>query len=135
MEGMKDRGVAVVDRVEVDADSSPGLAVEATIMSTASSNSRTPVRRQNHWRQILVSGGPSTAVPTPEGGPKRNRRPRPTARCPTVNGAGERATWPGPAGHRRDSKGPAAPVASTAIGCVTAFETNLPRTLTSLLPL
>ena len=45
------------------------------------------------------------AVPTPEGGPKRNRRPRPTARGPTVNGAGERATWPGSSGHRRDSKG------------------------------
>ena len=73
-------------------------------------------------------------VPTPEGGPKRNSRPRPTARGPTVNGAGERATWPGSAGHRRDSKGCATPVASTAIGCVTAFETNLPRTLTSLPP-
>ena len=74
-------------------------------------------------------------IPTPEGGPKRNRRPRPTARGPIVNGAGERATWPGSAGHRRDSKGFATPVASTAIGCVTAFETNLPRTLTSLPPL
>ena len=80
-------------------------------------------------------GGHSTAVPTPEGGPKRNRRPRPTARVPTVNGEGERAMWPGSAGHRRDSKGSATPVASTAIGCVTVFETNLPRTLTSLPPL
>ena len=75
------------------------------------------------------------AVPMPEGGFQRNRRPRPTARCPTVSGAGERATWPGSTGQRRDSKGSAAPVASTAIGCVTAFETNLPRTLTSLPPL
>ena len=83
----------------------------------------------------LVSGGHSTAVPTPEGGLMRNRRPRPTARFPTVNGAGERATYPGSAGHRRDSRGSAAPVASTAIGCVTAFKTNLPRTLTSLPPL
>ena len=48
VEGMEDRGDAVVDRVEVDAEySSPGLAVEATITSTASSNSSTPVRRQN----------------------------------------------------------------------------------------
>ena len=69
---------------------------------------------------------------TPEGDLKKNRRPRPTARCPIVSGAGEMATWPGSAGHRRDSKGSAAPVASTAIGSVTAFETNLPRTLTSL---
>ena len=76
-----------------------------------------------------------TAVPTPEGGLKRNRRSCPAAWCPTVNGAGERATWPGSAGHRRDSKGSAAPVASTAIGCVAAFETNLLRTLTSLPPL
>ena len=80
-------------------------------------------------------GGHSTVVPTPEGGPKRNRRPRPTARGPTMNGAGERATCPGSAGHRRDSKGSATPVASTAIGCVTAFKTNLPRMLTSLPPL
>ena len=80
-------------------------------------------------------GGPFAAVPTPEGGPKKNRRPRPTARGPTVNGAGERATWPGSAGHRRDSKGSATPVASTAIGCVTSFKTNLPRMLTSLPPL
>ena len=35
----------------------------------------------------------------------------------------------------RDSKEFATPVASTAIGCVTAFETKLPRTLTSLPPL
>ena len=43
VEGMEDRGEAVVDRGEVDAEySSPGLAVEATIMSTASSNSGTP---------------------------------------------------------------------------------------------
>ena len=76
-------------------------------------------------------GGAFDGGPTPEGDPKRNRRPRPTARCPTVNGAGERATWPGSAGNRWDSKGPAAPVASTAIGCVTAFEINLPHTLTS----
>ena len=74
-------------------------------------------------------------VPTPEGGPKKNRRPRPTARGPTVNGAGERATWPGSAGHCRDSKGSATPVASTAIGCVIVFETNLPHMLTSLPPL
>ena len=133
---MEDRGEAVVDRVEVDVEySSPGLAMEATITSTASSNSSSPVRRQNHGRRMLDSGGHSTAVPTPEGGLKRNRRPRPTARCPTVNGAGERAAWPGSKGHRRDSKGSATPVASTAIGCVTAFETNLPRTLTSLPPL
>ena len=81
------------------------------------------------------SPGLSTAVPTPEGGLTRNRRLRPTARRPTVNGAVERTTWPGSAGHRRDSKGSATLVASTAIGCVTAFETNLPRTLTSLPPL
>ena len=80
-------------------------------------------------------GGHLTAVPTPEGGPKRNLRPRPKARGPTANGAGKRATRSGSAGHRRDSKGSATPVASTAIGYVTAFETNLPRTLTSLLPL
>ena len=96
-------------------------------------------QQQQHPRSpskpLTASGGHSTAVPTPEGGPKRNRRPRPTARGPTVNGAGERATWPGSAGHRRDSKGSATPVASTAIGCVTAFETNLPRMLTSLPPL
>ena len=43
VEGIEDRGEAVVDRVEVDAEySSPGLAVEATIMSTASNNSSTP---------------------------------------------------------------------------------------------
>ena len=49
VEGMEDRGEAVIDRVEVDAEySSLGLAAEATIISTASSNSRTPVRRQNH---------------------------------------------------------------------------------------
>ena len=48
VEGMEDRGEAVVDRVEVDAEySSPGLEVEATITSTASSNSSTPVRHQN----------------------------------------------------------------------------------------
>ena len=48
VEGMEDRGEAVVGRAEVDAAySSPGLAVEATIMSTASSNSNTPVRRRN----------------------------------------------------------------------------------------
>ena len=48
MEGMEDRGEAAGDRVEVDAEySSPGLAVEATITSTASSNSSSPVRRQN----------------------------------------------------------------------------------------
>ena len=48
VEGMEDRGEAVVGRAEVDAAySSPGLAVEATIMSTASSNSSTPVRCQN----------------------------------------------------------------------------------------
>ena len=79
---MEDRGEAVVDRAKVDAKySSPGLAVEPTIMSTASSNSSTPVHRQNRRRQILVSGGHSTVVPTPEGDPKRNRRPHPTARC------------------------------------------------------
>ena len=40
---MEDRVEAVVDGAEVDAEySSPGLAVEATIMSTASSNSSTP---------------------------------------------------------------------------------------------
>ena len=45
---MEDRGEEVVGRAEVDADySSPGLAVEATIISTASSNNSTPVRRQN----------------------------------------------------------------------------------------
>ena len=48
VEGMEDRGEEVVGRAEVDAEySSPGLAVEATIMSTASSNNSTPVRRQN----------------------------------------------------------------------------------------
>ena len=48
VEGMEDREEAVVDRVEVDAEySSPGITVEATIMPTASSNSSTPVRRQN----------------------------------------------------------------------------------------
>ena len=48
---------------------------------------------------ILVSAGHSTAVPMSEGGPKRNRRPRPTARGPTGNGAGKRDTRPGSAGH------------------------------------
>ena len=39
----------MVDRVEVDVEySSPGLVVEATITSTASNNSSSPVRRQNH---------------------------------------------------------------------------------------
>ena len=48
VEGMEDRGEAVVGRAEVDAAySSPGLAVEATIMPTASSYNSTPVRRQN----------------------------------------------------------------------------------------
>ena len=48
VEGTEDRAEAVVDRVEEDAEySSPGLAVEVTITSTASSNSSTPVRRQN----------------------------------------------------------------------------------------
>ena len=47
VEGMEDRGEAVVGRAKVDAAySSPGLAVEATIMPTASSNSSTPVRCQ-----------------------------------------------------------------------------------------
>ena len=47
VKGMEDRGEAVVGRAEVDAAySSPGLAVEATIMPTASSNSSTPVRCQ-----------------------------------------------------------------------------------------
>ena len=62
----------------------------------------------------------------PEGGLKRNRRPRPTAWCPTVNGAGERATWTGSAGHRRDSKGSAAPVASTAIGTLLHLKPTCP---------
>ena len=48
VESMEDRGEAVVDRVEVDVEySSPGLAVDATITSTASSSSSSPVRRQN----------------------------------------------------------------------------------------
>ena len=48
VEVMEDRGEAVVDRVEVDVEHTiPGLAVEATTTSTASSNSSSPVRRQN----------------------------------------------------------------------------------------
>ena len=47
VEGIEDRVEAVVDRVYLDVEyRSPGLAVEATIISTASSNSNTPVRRQ-----------------------------------------------------------------------------------------
>ena len=48
VEAMEDRGEAVVDRVEVDVEySSPGLAVEATITPTASSNIIPPARRQS----------------------------------------------------------------------------------------
>ena len=82
VEGMEDRGEAVVDRAEVDTEySSPGLAVEATIMSTASSHSSTPVHRQNRWRQILVSG-PSDGGTNAGGWPQEESTPSPNGSVP-----------------------------------------------------
>ena len=80
-------------------------------------------------------GGPFDGGTNAGGWPQEKSPPSPDGSGPTMNGAGERATWPGSVGPRRDSKGSATLVASTTIGCVTAFETNLPRTLTSLPPL
>ena len=55
---MEGRGEAVVDRVEVDVEySSPVLAVEATITSTASSNSsNSPVHRQTTDGELWTRG-------------------------------------------------------------------------------